>query len=120
LICIFTLSAFTRQFENKIQCPYCNESRYQTNHYGQQKKPHYQFACFSLKEHLKIQYKNPNHAEELRYQHNYMSHNGFGNDSKLGDVFDGKCYLDLLKIGYFQDEHDIFLTESIDGYQIFK
>ncbi len=119
-MCIHSCCAFTGQFENKIQCPYCNESRYQTNHYGQQKKTHYQFACFSLKERLKIQYENPNRAEELRYRHNYMSRNGFGNDGKLGDVFDGKCYLDLLKMGYFQDEHDIALTGSIDGYQIFK
>ena len=34
---------------------------------------------------------------------------------RQGDVFDGKCYLDLLKMGYFQDEHDIALTGSIDG-----
>ena len=25
-----------------------------------------------------------------------------------------------MKIGYFQDEHDIALTGSVDGYQIFR
>jgi len=48
-----------------------------------------------------------------------MSCSGFGEDGKIGNVFDEKCYLDLLKMGYFQDEHDIALTGSVDSYQIF-
>ena len=49
-----------------------------------------------------------------------MSRSGFDENGEIGDVFDGKCYLDLLKMGYFQDERDIALTGSIDGYQIFR
>ena len=119
-MCIHSCCAYTRSFKNKIHCPYCNEPRYQKNDHGQQKKSRYQFACFSLKEHLKIQYENPHRADELRYWHTYTSRSGFGEDGKIGDVFDGNCYLDLLKMGYFQDEHDIVLTGSIDGYQIFR
>ena len=115
-MCIYSCCAYTGLFENRMQCPHCNAPRYQAD----QQKPRYQFACFSLKERLKIQYKDPNRANELRYRHMYTSRHGFGKDGKIGDVFDGKCYLDLLKKVYFQDERDIALTGSIDGYQIFR
>ena len=66
-MCIHSCCAYTGQFENELRCPYCNESRYQKNDQNNQpKKPRYQFACFSLKERLKIQYENPNRADELR------------------------------------------------------
>jgi hypothetical protein len=120
-MCINSCCAYTGQFENKIQCPYCNASRYQEiDHHNHQKKSRYQFACFSLKERLKIQYENPDRVDELRYRYMYTSHSGFGNNGNVGDVFDGECYLDLLRMGYFQDEHDIALTGSVDGYQIFR
>jgi hypothetical protein len=120
-MCIYSCCAYTGQFKNKIHCPFCNKPRYQKiEHHKQKKKPRYQFAYFSLKERLKIQYENSNRADELRYRHRYMSHSGFDENGEIGDVFDGKCYLDLLKMGYFQDERDIALTGSIDGYQIFR
>ena len=98
-MCVHSCCAYTGQFENRLQCPYCDEPRYH-----QQKKSRYQFACFSLIKRLKMQYEDPNRADELHYQHIYTSHNGFGEDGKIGDIFDGKCYFDLLKMGYFQDE----------------
>ncbi|GBC05002.1 hypothetical protein RclHR1_00060015 [Rhizophagus clarus] len=66
-----------------------------------------------------MQYQNPSRAEELCYQYIYTSRDGFGKDGKIGDVFDGECYFNLLKMRYFQDAHDVALTGSIDGYQIF-
>jgi hypothetical protein len=120
-MCVRTCCAYTGQFKNNTHCPYCDEPRYQkTEHHRQKKKSRYQFACFSLKERLKIQYENPNQANELQYRYIYTSRNGFGKDGNIGDVFDGKCYLDLLNMGYFQDESDVALTGSIDGYQIFR
>lgn len=120
-MCVYSCCAYTGQFEDKLQCPYCNEPRYQKiNQDNQPKKPRYQFAYFSLKERLKIQYENSKRADELRYRHTYTLRNGFGKDGTIGDVFDGKCYLDLLKMGYFQDERDVALIGSIDGYQIFR
>ncbi|RGB22830.1 hypothetical protein C1646_780581 [Rhizophagus diaphanus] len=95
-MCINSYCAYTGQFENEILCPYCNESRY-----DQKNKPRYQFVWFSLIKHLKIQYENPNRANELRYQYIYTTRNGFCEDGKIGEVFDGKCYLDLLKNGIF-------------------
>lgn len=117
-MCIRSCCAYTGQFEDKIQCPYCNEPRYQLC--NQKRKVRYQFALFSIIKRLKIQYEDPNRADELRYRHIYTSRDEFGKDGKIGDIFDGKCYLDLLKNGHFQDEHDIALTGSIDGYQIFR
>jgi hypothetical protein len=119
-MCIYSCCAYTGEFENKEQCPYCNTPRYQKINHSHQKKSRYQFAYFSLKERLKIQYKNSDRADELRYRYRYTLRNNFGKDGKIEDVFDGKCYLDLLKMGYFQDERDIALTGSIDGYQIFR
>ena len=67
-MCIYSCCAYTGQFKNKIHCPFCNEPRYQKIEYHKQKKkPRYQFAYFSLKERLKIQYENSNRADELRY-----------------------------------------------------
>jgi hypothetical protein len=120
-MCINSCCAYTGRLKNKTQCPQCDASRYQeTNNHNHKKKSHRQFACFSLKERLKIQYENPDRVDELRYRYAYTSRSGFGNDGKVGDVFDGKCYLDLLRMGYFQDEYDIALTGSVDGYQIFR
>lgn len=119
-MCIYSCCAYTGEFEDKEQCPYCNTSRYQVINHSQQKKSCYQFAYFSLKERLKIQYKNSDRANELRYRYRYTFQNEFGKNGKIEDVFDGRCYLDLLRMEYFQNEHDIALIGSIDGYQIFK
>ncbi|GES74579.1 hypothetical protein GLOIN_2v1430842 [Rhizophagus clarus] len=45
-----------------------------------------------------MQYQNPSRAEELCYQYIYTSRDGFGKDGKIGDVFDGECYFNLLKM----------------------
>jgi hypothetical protein len=57
---------------------------------------------------------------QMNYDIDIHIHHGFGIDGTIGDVFDGKCYLELLKMGYFQDERDVALIGSIDGYQIFR
>ncbi|GES98992.1 transposase domain-containing protein [Rhizophagus clarus] len=41
-------------------------------------------------------------------------------DGTIGDVFDGAQYKNLLQKGYFQDDRDIVLLGSVDGYQLFK
>ena len=64
-MCVNSCCAYTGPFENKIQCPYCNTSRYQEIDHHNQKKSRYQFACFSLKERLKIQYGNSDRVDEL-------------------------------------------------------
>jgi hypothetical protein len=97
-MCINTCCAYTGQFENKTQCPYCAAFRYQEINQNHKKKPRYQFACFSLKKRLRIQYEDSNRVDELRYRYTYMSRDGFGNDGKVGDVFDGKCYKGLASL----------------------
>ena len=39
---------------------------------------------------------------------------------QIPTLFDGIQYKYLLQKGYFQDDHDIALLGSVDGYQIFK
>ena len=77
-------------------------------------------AFFSIKDCLKIQYQNPKDSERLKYHINYTHHQGFGSDGKIGDIFDGVRYQKLLSDGYFEDDRDVALTGSIDGYQIFR
>ncbi|GES97107.1 transposase domain-containing protein [Rhizophagus clarus] len=56
---------------------------------------------------------------EIKVRHNikYISRNI---DGTIGDVFDGAQYKNLLQKGYFQDDRDIVLLGSVDGYQLFK
>jgi hypothetical protein len=53
----------------------------------------------------------------LRYRSEYTAREG---DDTIGDVFDGTQYKYLLERGYFQDDCNIALLGSVDGYQLFK
>lgn len=53
----------------------------------------------------------------MRYCSEYISRDIGGT---IGDVFDGAQYKNLSHKGFFQDNHDIILLGSIDGYQLFK
>jgi len=75
--------AFTQQYETLLQCPLCNENRY-----NMQNNPVNSTFFFSLKSRLKIQYANKEKAEEFQYRSTY-----FTQSEKLdiyGDIFDGK------------------------------
>ena len=76
-------------------------------------------AYFSIKDRLIIQYQDPTRSKELRYRANYTQRQGFSTDKKIGDIFDGSKYHELLSNGFFQDDRDIALTGFVDGYQIF-
>ncbi|CAB5336227.1 unnamed protein product [Rhizophagus irregularis] len=70
-----------------------------------------------LKNQFKIQYQGPTRAKQLRYRSEYITRE---DDDAIGDVFDGSQYKYLSQEGYFQDDHDIALLGSVDGYQLFK
>src|SRR5436189_142417 len=77
-------------------------------------------AYFSIKDRLVIQYQDPKCSEELKYHANYTQYQDFGSDGKIGDIFDGIKYQELLSHGFFSNDQDIALIGSIDGYQIFR
>jgi len=56
----------------------------------------------------------------LCYHSEYVAREGYDVDGIIGDVFDGVWYKYLSQKGYFQDDHDIALLGSVDGYQVFK
>lgn len=118
---INTCCAYTDDYSILTKCPFCNKERYQTEfHQNQQCKPCRQFAHFPIIDRLRIQYQDATQAKALLYRAEYTSRCGYHTDGKIGDVFDGQHYKDLVKKGHFQEKQDIALMVSIDGFQIFK
>ena len=74
--------AFTSSYENLVNCPICDENRFDDNG-----KPVNTTFFFSLKERLIIQYKNKERAEELQYRNTYFQNK---EEKELyADIFDG-------------------------------
>ena len=113
-MCINSYCAYIRRYKDYIQCEYCKEPRFQDILANKNHISRCQMAYFSIKDRLTIQYQDPNHSKELRYRANYI-HDNF----KIGDVFDSERYQELLFREFFNDERDVALIGSIDGYQIF-
>ena len=114
-MCINSCCTYTGQYKYHNECKIC-----QTPRFRDQKHARRQMAFFSIKDCLKIQYQDPTRSEKLRYRSTYVSRPDFNSDGKIGDIFDGARYKELLLKGFFKDERDVALTGSIDGYQIFK
>jgi hypothetical protein len=116
-MCPNSCCAYTGSYNNLINCPICKSERYQNNRIRQ---PRQQFAYFSIIERLTIQYGDYDRAKELRYRTDYVLRRSYRNNNQIGDIFDGTCYKELVQNGHFQDERDVALIASIDGYQIFR
>jgi Transposase family tnp2 len=114
-MCIKSCCAFTGNFKTLDKCPYCSTSRYQEE--GQSRA---QVAYFSIQERFTIQYQDSTRAKQLRYRSNYISREGYDIDGTIGDIFDSAQYKYLSQKGYFQDDRDIALLGSVDGYQLFR
>ncbi|GET52716.1 transposase domain-containing protein [Rhizophagus irregularis DAOM 181602=DAOM 197198] len=111
-MCINSCCAFTGNLETLNKCTYCKAERYQEGG-----RPRAQVAYFSIQNRFKIQYQDPTRAKQLRYRSEYITREDNG---AIGDVFDGSQYKNLSQEGYFQDDRDIALLGSVDGYQLFK
>ncbi|GBC47879.2 transposase domain-containing protein [Rhizophagus irregularis DAOM 181602=DAOM 197198] len=111
-MCINSCCAFTGNLETLNKCTYCKADRYQEGG-----RPRAQVAYFSIQNRFKIQYQDPTRAKQLRYRSEYITRE---DDGAIGDVFDGSQYKYLSQKGYFQDDRDIALLGSVDGYQLFK
>jgi hypothetical protein len=111
-MCINSCCAFTGDYKRLNECIYCKAERYQEGGLSRA-----QVTYFPIQDRLAIQYQDPTRAKQLRYRSEYISRNI---DGAIGDVFDGAQYKNLLQKGYFQDDRDIVLLGSIDGYQLFK
>jgi len=113
-MCINSCQAYTGKYQNHNECDICQTPRF----HDQKHIPRRQMAYFSITDRLKIQYQDPKRSENLRYRANYTRHQD--SDIKIGDIFDGTNYKKLVSKGFFQDDRDVALTGSVDGYQIFR
>src|ERR1043165_7335032 len=116
-ICSNSCCAYTGNYKYYTECEYCHTPRFQN---GTSNHARRQMAYFSIKNRLIIQYQDPICSEELEYRAKYTQRQEFGLDGKIGDIFDGMRYNELLSNGFFCNSKDIALIGSVDGYQIFR
>jgi hypothetical protein len=114
-MCINSCCAFTGNFKTLNKCIYCKAERYQE---GRQSRA--QVAYFSIQDRFVIQYQDSTRAKQLRYRSEYIAKEEYNINNTIGDVFDSAQYKYLSQKGYFQDDRDIALLGSIDGYQLFR
>ena len=67
-----------------------------------------------------MQYNDKKRAQLLRYRNEYINTNDYSAENKIGDVFDGLCYKNLARTGFFMNRHDVALLKSTDGFQLFR
>lgn len=115
-MCINSCCAYTGMYKYYNECRICQAPRFK----DRTRVPRRQVAYFSIKDRLKIQYQDSTRSEKLRYRANYTNRPDFNLNDKIGDLFDGAKYQELLLNGFFKDDRDVALIGSIDGYQIFK
>ncbi|KAL1720499.1 hypothetical protein EV715DRAFT_196732, partial [Schizophyllum commune] len=119
--CVNSCCCYTGSYSNKRTCPFCNADRYDTNG-----KPRRRFTYLPLIPRLRTFYRNLGMIEKLRYRHTFKA-----DPNVLQDVMDGTHYESLkgqhvtvdgqtFVHKYFEDEHDIALGLSTDGFAPFK
>ncbi|RIB09554.1 hypothetical protein C2G38_1890302, partial [Gigaspora rosea] len=116
-MCINTCCAYTGDYSNFAECPYCKKERFYNNKHSEAR---HKFAYFPIIDHLIVQYQDAEQTKNLLYQSEYVSRPEFYHNEEIGNVFDGQRYKDLVQRGYFKEKYDIALLASIDGFQIFK
>ena len=62
-----------------------------------------------------MQYKDRTRSKQLMYWANYLN-----DPEKLGDIYDGELYKEIVNEGLLPDSRDIVFSISLDGYQIFR
>ena len=67
-----------------------------------------------------MQYGEKKRANLLRYRNEYTRLVEYWINKKIGDVFDGVNYKNLVNTGFFGNFRDVALLGSSDGFQIFR
>ena len=67
-----------------------------------------------------MQYGEKKCTNLLRYRNEYTRSVEYRINKKIGDVFDGVNYKNLVNTGFFGDFRDVALLGSSDGFQIFR
>ncbi|CAG8712578.1 11303_t:CDS:2, partial [Gigaspora margarita] len=94
-MCINNCCAYSNNFSNLNECPFCKEECYQNQF--QRDKPCRQFAYFSIIDYIIIQYQDITQAKNLFYHSEYVLRPKYYSNENIGDVFDGQRYKNLVK-----------------------
>jgi hypothetical protein len=123
--CINSCILFYGLYANDTKCRFCKEDRYNVRG-----APRKQFHYLPLIPRLLGMYLNRDLARLMKTHRHQWLVNGHEEDT-MKDIYDSELYQDLLnrkiEVGgdkserfYFEDEHDIALGISIDGFGPFK
>jgi hypothetical protein len=107
--------AFTGEYADKAECPYCQQDRFQDPDH---KKPWKTALYIPLVPRLRLQYRNAARAEVLTGYRQSLEQSESG--TEVRDFFDGKLFRDFHRreLGLFGDPHDVALHLSLDGVQL--
>lgn len=112
-MCKNSCCAFTGIYGDDSECRFCGLERYIISNNSQ--KPQKSAIYIPLLDRFRIQYADLERSLKLRYRSQREEC-----DYGYGDIFDGELYKELVEEGFFEDERDIALIGSTDGYQIFR
>lgn len=112
-MCKNSCCAFTGIYGDDSECRFCGLERYIISNNSQ--KPQKSAIYIPLLDRFRIQYADLERSLKLRYRSQREEC-----DDGYGDIFDGELYKELVEEGFFEDERDIALIGSTDGYQIFR
>jgi hypothetical protein len=109
--CYNNCIAFTGDYADVSECPYCGEKRFLDN--GKSRKS---FVHIPLIPRLQLQYRNPSRAKALKAYRQSLLRPSSG-QAEVRDFFDGDLFREfhMKELGLFSDTHDVALHMSLDG-----
>jgi len=126
--CINSHICFVGPYHSLDKCPQCKEPRYSGCDSHGKPHPRRQFLYIPIIPRLRAFLESPHMAELMRYRSTRTHTPGV-----FSDIFDGECYQQLQSspitvhgkpvhppANYFEDNNDIALGLSTDGYGIFS
>jgi Transposase family tnp2 len=108
--CVRSCVAFTGPHANLTACPYCNEPRFISSN-----RPRRTYNIMPIIPRLRHQFRDPKRCEQLLYRARFQQ-----DVREIQDIFDGDRYNELRDQGFFNDDRDVALSMSTDGFQIFR
>ena len=126
-MCVNCCIGFTGPFEKLLDCPYCQEPRYDQRELagsnGKKKVPRKSFTTFPLGPQIQARWRNPQTAQHMSYRWNKTqeerARDRNTDDYMYDDLFCGSDYLEAVENGYIND-HDTVVMFSVDGAQLYR
>ena len=108
--------AFTGEYADLSECPYCEENRFSSS--GKAQKT---FIFIPLIPRLRLQYRAPSRAKALKAYRQSLSRTS-SSQAEVRDFFDGDLFREyhVNELGLFNDSRDVALHMSLEGVQLAK